>query len=401
MKPWTAFTFTTVSPLFGGAEAGPDSDDSPIRVPSIRGALRYWFRAVAAAHGVIELNDLWEAEEAIFGSTKKPSSIAIRVRAQPSLAHNREPRWTSEIGIKYLLGQGLWDQSKRQLSRSYVNPGSRFIVEFRFSDDEKINSQLMLAIWAWVIYGGLGARVRRGFGAIECTQVVGALPGNWQSRSEIWRPDWNALQQDPIPPWITELGDPGWGEMNREEFNDDLPLPQFPVLSHQWWGGSLRSESQNNQNSWETVLNAAGISWRNFRLGKAPNDHQNKDSFSPEWITSIRAGAVGRRYDVAGLGLPVNYFEKGSRFKAMVSGVDKNKQSLRRASPVWIKLVQNEKNEFIVFTHVFYSELLPDGAKLVKKVSGVKTYLDQPAKGDFIELLNLWRRKKKRNGHPS
>jgi CRISPR-associated protein Cmr1 len=37
----------------------------------------------------------------------------------------------------------------------------------------------MLARWAWLTYGGLGARTRRGFGQLRCLGASGRLPDGW------------------------------------------------------------------------------------------------------------------------------------------------------------------------------------------------------------------------------
>ncbi|MGH8921492.1 MAG: type III-B CRISPR module RAMP protein Cmr1, partial [Actinomycetes bacterium] len=80
---WTTLTLEVRTPLFGGDDPASD-DGSPVRVPSIRGALRFWFRAVAAGHGVSDLGALWTDEQAVFGSTHRPSAIGLRVCGHPT-----------------------------------------------------------------------------------------------------------------------------------------------------------------------------------------------------------------------------------------------------------------------------------------------------------------------------
>ncbi len=180
---WTRLALQVRTPLFGGDDPTRDGG-SPARVPSIRGALRFWFRAVAAGHGVSDLRQLWQAEEDIFGSTNTPSPVKLRVPKQPTASgRGSKPNWaTTERhgfdGAQYLLGQGLWDYNDG-LRRGYVPPGEPFSLDICFSRCEQVNSRFMLALWAWLTYGGLGARTRRGFGQLVCTDVRGELPCGW------------------------------------------------------------------------------------------------------------------------------------------------------------------------------------------------------------------------------
>src|SRR5206468_2585879 len=92
---WTTLHLRTVTPLFSGEDPARQDADSLIRVPAIRGVLRYWFRAVAAGHGITNLVTLWTEEESVFGSTRSPSPIALRTRTQPTTirADAGNPEW--------------------------------------------------------------------------------------------------------------------------------------------------------------------------------------------------------------------------------------------------------------------------------------------------------------------
>src|ERR1017187_998242 len=67
--------FGLVSPLYGGGvEPGEVDRNTPFRVSSIRGNLRYWWRATRG--GTFETWDqMREAESAIWGDTEKPSTV--------------------------------------------------------------------------------------------------------------------------------------------------------------------------------------------------------------------------------------------------------------------------------------------------------------------------------------
>jgi CRISPR-associated protein Cmr1 len=56
------FTCETITPMF---LSGADGQTPELRAPSIKGALRFWWRAV---NGHLELKELKEKEATIFGS---------------------------------------------------------------------------------------------------------------------------------------------------------------------------------------------------------------------------------------------------------------------------------------------------------------------------------------------
>ncbi|MGP4017477.1 type III-B CRISPR module RAMP protein Cmr1 [Saccharopolyspora sp. 5N708] len=232
MTKWTTFHLEVVTPLFSGDD--PTSTDSPIRVPSIRGALRYWFRAVATGHGVDDLSTLAKEESEIFGDTQNPSAIRMRVISQlvaggsgtePAWAkprsngaarggHGRDRNKGQFNGVHYLLGQGLWSHRDR-LTRPFVEPGGRFELQVRLTDhDEQVNSRFLLAMWAWLTYGGLGSRVRRGFGQLRCVEVSGATRSpllKAMTERRDWEVSARALSQVACGTNAKSDGRRGWG----------------------------------------------------------------------------------------------------------------------------------------------------------------------------------------------
>ena len=64
-----------VSPLWiGGADSRAE-----LRAPSFRGCLRYWFRALAGAFFGQKLPLLRAAEAAVYGDTKRASTVVVRL----------------------------------------------------------------------------------------------------------------------------------------------------------------------------------------------------------------------------------------------------------------------------------------------------------------------------------
>lgn len=369
---WTTLTLQVRTPLFGGDDPARD-DGTPVRVPSIRGALRFWFRAVAAGHGVPDGAELWKAEEAVFGSTGTPSAIRLRVLPEQPTASGRRsrPDWAiSEErarrhgfdGAQYLLGQGLWDY-QTGLRRGFVKPGLEFDLDVRFGRDEHVNARFMLALWAWLTYGGLGARTRRGFGQLVCTAVRGELPCGW-THADLLPPtdadSWAALGDCALPGSLPGRDALGWGTLLPAPPPTGAPLPEFPTLTPRWWAGSVL---ERRAGSLGEALHRAGLRWRWFRAAQDQDDRRKptQHTRSPEWTNVIHG--VDDRYPIAAFGLPVGYFSSASGFKATVTP-ELAGTPLRRASPVWLRPVLLQGGRWGVFTHLFYARLLPEGAEL-------------------------------------
>lgn len=70
-----------LTPAFlGGAEQGLAAE---WRAASVRGQLRWWFRAVAGGAWGGDLRRVREAEAHLFGSTDRASNLVVRAEGKP------------------------------------------------------------------------------------------------------------------------------------------------------------------------------------------------------------------------------------------------------------------------------------------------------------------------------
>ncbi len=193
-----------ISPVFGGG-VDPKKPDpvTPVRVPSIRGQLRFWWRAT---HADLSLRELRERETRIFGGVHGDEPVAsplvIQVARQPrppqSLAvfqngnaFNKAPGITEALAYGAFPLRGL-DAAKIHDTLSVYTDS--FDLELSFP--ERDAPEIHRALWAWLHFGGLGGRVRRGFGAIELEKATGwALPSIQEG--------WPGGQQHPEATWAT------------------------------------------------------------------------------------------------------------------------------------------------------------------------------------------------------
>lgn len=400
---WTTLHLRVLTPIFSG-----DETDGPplVRVPSVRGALRFWLRAVAAGRGLVgsaDLQNLWAVEEGVLGSTAAASKIGLRIRTQPAVSEERTPDWTQNSarrsfdGAHYLLGQGLWNHRDvpargviRGLSRDHIPRGAEFALDVRFSGDAVPDGRFMIALWAWLTYGGLGARTRRGFGQLGCIGVDGALPAGWTAgalaRPTRWE-SWERLEATVYPPATPWTDQSPWRDLPT---GSAAALAEHPALDRRWWAGKIVGLDVPTLGD---ALHQAGLDWRRFRAG--PDAEMDDDDLpfdgtrSPEWCGVIRGN--GSSYPVGALGLPVNYFSTSGaqRYSASVTPVVGG-DDLRRASPVWLRPIRLDDGQWQLFTYYFAGRLLPTGASLTLTPKGGPSKTLVPP--DQAAASDAWRR---------
>jgi CRISPR type III-B/RAMP module RAMP protein Cmr1 len=146
-------TFVTVTPMFlyGDQNRLPE-----LRAASLRGALRWWFRAVAGGY-VKDVSDIRKYEGMLFGGTgdkEGASAVNVRVLAHLTDDHIRED---SPVPHKNMVLKG-------------IAPGVVFRIDLTPSpySNIKLAKETAEALLILVsVLGGLGRRSRRGYGAFQ------------------------------------------------------------------------------------------------------------------------------------------------------------------------------------------------------------------------------------------
>jgi len=129
------FECETITPLF---MYGADGTTPELRPASIKGLMRFWWRAV---NGDLSLKELKKQEDEIFGSTEKKSSFSIKMKRYQGIPTNFKiefilsPRCDLDIEIFFktvvLLG-GFGKSAKKQ------NMGKIKIVSLKRDNEEWI-----------------------------------------------------------------------------------------------------------------------------------------------------------------------------------------------------------------------------------------------------------------------
>lgn len=132
-----------VTPMF---LAGSFTNEPELRPPSLKGIMRYWWRAV---NGNLPLKDLKEKESNIFGASNEQigkSKFNIRIQSEKLDVDKYKP-----IPHKNFRFEGF-------------NPGQKISITLTsYHEVSKLEDILKLSL----ILGGLGRRTRRGFGSLK------------------------------------------------------------------------------------------------------------------------------------------------------------------------------------------------------------------------------------------
>lgn len=174
-------TYSIVTPMYLG---DANQASTSFRIPSLKGALRFWWRALAwkeaASQGsspASALRALHAREAALFGSAAgrdsgTQSKVLLSLKSPkangtPNKAERRIPFQHGGLGVTYLKGQGL--SGRHPLSTTSVS----IVVNFHPRTGVPERKSVEKALFLLGLLGGLGSRARHGFGSTVLTSMTG------------------------------------------------------------------------------------------------------------------------------------------------------------------------------------------------------------------------------------
>ncbi len=165
------FTCETITPMF---LSGADGSTPELRPPSIKGALRFWWRAM---NGHLSLEELKRKESEIFGGTDGDSGG----RSKVIIFH---PKITREQDVKISTTPHHREEYCNQNNQNCNYRGGRcmkaiprdakfyeFELKLRFDENTIKESEFDKLVKATFLLGGFGKRARRGFGSVKISNI--------------------------------------------------------------------------------------------------------------------------------------------------------------------------------------------------------------------------------------
>ncbi len=351
-----SFELEAITPLF---LSGNDQNAVELRAASIRGQLRYWYRALLGGLGVTQPKQLHEQESQVFGKEECGSPVLIRVKdirwADRRIKQNREldlgydkaKKVTRRPGLTYLL----YSTQLGGNERPYADVGTTFTLELSSfnKEAEKVLKLAACALWCWTHFGGLGTRARRGGGDLQVKKV---------------RDDERVLKDLPV----FTLADVNSLEALKghlenglkkvchlvAELNALTPRPlsgsvEFPILHPDY------ADIWIIRSTWSDALGAmehAGKQFQQFRQKRSPDFPSVLDYLHKGDQPTLERPAFG---------LPLQFRYRSAPDKqAMVE----TQHFTRRASPLLFRFLRLEGGKIALVLIHFKSSFLPSGEKL-------------------------------------
>ena len=241
-----------VTPLFIAGADQKTIENEGLRTPSLRGLLRWWFRAIMG--GIVSIDDLKEFEKEIFGSTEQKSSVRILSLVEEApLLISRLPAISNEL--RYLWFSIFMQEKQRQRLQFY-SPGTKFSITL--SSENKNNLKIALGcLWTLVYLGGIGARMRRGAGSLKVNKVSINTPYEFIFTGNTVDEAKKFIEEN-----LTKIFKDFKGYAG-ERYNPQTNL-NFAVLSKD----HARIILTKNMNEWKNLLSEIGDKYIKFRRGK-------------------------------------------------------------------------------------------------------------------------------------
>lgn len=317
-------TLLVITPLFlsGNNHNGGFAE---FRLASLKGALRFWFRA--ANYGKMDL------EKKLFGSTETGLGCFM-MRANPVQDTARD-----DFEAQYLLGQGLY-QNQKGLTRRYIKPGTRIEIELLFKNSASSSDiqYVLESLFFLTHLGGLGSRSRRGMGSVVVEKIEGDID------TELFAPVQDSASL------ITKLERFAFSKIN----GSPQGLPDYTAFSRGTRILVLDKSLSNSNSSWEKCLNWLNREFMNFRSNLRHPKRFSRDMSM--MFKFVKTGSLDTAPSRVTFGLPHNYF-----FRNLGSAQTKE---VRRASPLLFHIHQTHSRQYVPIISFLPAVFLPEDTRI-------------------------------------
>ncbi len=362
MKTLSA-TFEVVTPMFlGGADQVPDG----IRPASVKGALRFWWRAwawsaIRAQHGndLDALKALHRQESHLFGLAAKDGSdgrsaggqgqFMLHVRHADALRTGQEQPFGTgfDNGILYLLGQGLGSFkggnhcTRRAIAAPAGGKAPQFDIKLIFrpgiaaQDPEAITTAVKL----FGLLGAMGSRARHGMGSVSMT----------------------ALQADGQAPWQAPQDQASYIAELRHLLPTSLCQTAPPLSALSALGRIDISAHHTDSTKLLATVGREQQAYRSFGRDGMVNGQTAEQNFKADHdllFNATQGNTVSKAPERTVFGLPHNYFFSSTLAKADVNYKPESGEG-RRASPLLLHIHRIGQEHIAVHT-LLRSQFLPN-----------------------------------------
>lgn len=339
--------FRIVTPMYlGGGDPKNEIEINAIRPPSVKGVLRFWWRALAwsryaqCGNSSAALKCIHRAEAELFGSAASSDGRggqgAFLLSVESSQLES-EHRRILDDGERYLLGQGLAPKEGKPSPRPSLSPGGKFTVQLRIAPWASAEQERELAdtLRLFGLLGGLGARTRRGWGSVAL----------------------QAFEDDPA-----ERAVPHELHQYIAALQDLLETPARlaaePPYTAFWQG--VRMDATIFGTRCQDTLRAAGAKLQRFRVAaKGKTDHRFKSDTRMMYAAARGESVPNGVPQRVVFGMPHSAYLRGLGKTVEVSPAKTG--CARRASPLTMHFHELCSGEVVLLQSLFPCQLAPGG----------------------------------------
>jgi CRISPR-associated protein Cmr1 len=373
--------FRAVTPLF---MSGSDKLRAELRVPSIKGVLRFWWRALALGR-LGSVSKVREDEARIFGSAGNDvgqARVHLRLRLPENVVQYKDPILKYADGepvgpgARY-LGYGVVEAVPSRKRNTRESQILRSCLKYPFegilsllirngtsNDDVKSIASALIAVG---LFGGFGSRSRKGYGSFNLVElklgkeVLFTMPKDAEDLNakivSLFK-DYNIIGHSGLPPYSA------YSDLTRVDIVDLGPDP-------------LR------------LLNSIGEAmqmYRSWGRGGKVNGKDAERNFKGDHDLAMEAIKTKVRTHPRRVvfGLPHNYY-----FSSYQEKVDVKPARLeRRASPLFIHTQELNNGQYAAVTTILPAEFLPSGERIKVNNSIVPQQIDFNVLTEFLDGKN-------------
>jgi CRISPR-associated protein Cmr1 len=165
-----SYEISLLTPMVGGGVKSwiPDRN-APVRGQSVKGHLRFWWRAMQGAG--INLATLRERETILWGGTGCASQVGIELKFHGEIQIKTLTRNGMTINYDTLPDYVLFPlQGQTEMNQFEVVQVCSFSLSV--TCPVQYRQEVDRCVRLWVLFGGIGARTRRGCGSLYCNEIM-------------------------------------------------------------------------------------------------------------------------------------------------------------------------------------------------------------------------------------
>ena len=352
-----SFKFELITPMFGGDAKSWQLDlEKPVRGQAVKGQLRFWWRTMQNKTDPKQLlhneNKLWGGKVADNKRLKSNVSLSI----SDYIINRNKDIILATMANEYAVDDSvmptyvLFPITKKVKDGEQIYLIKKFYFTLNISYPQENELEILNTLKLWTLFGGIGARTRRGTGSIFCEELLEGLNN-----------------EDDIYKFLNLISNKANGGENKEKKQLDYPR----ISNMKFYAANEPPNSKKGLASiWKNLLESYG-KYRQDRVpGKVPGRSYWPEPDAIRSMTDIYKKHIpshpdGKWFPRTAFGLPMQIKYKDNcdpGNKKEINIVPDINSGERYPSPVIIKVIKLN-NDSILKCVLILNQIFPDKLK--------------------------------------